>query len=50
MPKVLKKSFSRNSRDFGDNEVQTIFSDLVTFVMMLFILLFVLSYSETGTY
>ena len=30
----------------GDNEVSTIYGDLVTFIMMLFILLFVLAYNE----
>ncbi|RAP32954.1 hypothetical protein DID80_08360, partial [Candidatus Marinamargulisbacteria bacterium SCGC AAA071-K20] len=33
----------------ASNEVQTIFSDLITFIMMLFILLFVLSFNDNAT-
>ena len=35
--------------DSGDSDVQTVFGDLVCFIMMLFILLFVLSYNENKT-
>lgn len=35
--------------DSGDGDVQTVFGDLVCFIMMLFILLFVLSYNENKT-
>ena len=33
----------------ASNEVQTIFADLITFIMMLFILLFVLSFNDNAT-
>ena len=49
MPKALKKTVVSSDSDGGSDEVQTIFGDLVTFVMMLFILLFVLSYNEEKT-
>ena len=49
MPKALKKTVVASDGDGGSDEVQTIFGDLVTFVMMLFILLFVLSYNEEKT-
>tara|TARA_B100001989_G_C24510639_1_gene450222 strand:+ start:311 stop:985 length:675 start_codon:yes stop_codon:yes gene_type:complete len=49
MPKALKKTVVSSDGDGGSDEVQTIFGDLVTFVMMLFILLFVLSYNEEKT-
>ena len=34
----------------GDGDVQTVYGDLITFVMMLFVLLFVLSYNENKTH
>ena len=45
-----KLEHSQSLNDVGDSEVQTIYSDLVTFVMMLFILLFVLSYNDEKTH
>ena len=32
--------------DDGANEISTVYGDLVTFMMMLFVLMFVLSYNE----
>ena len=43
-PKLSKQGNSESEE--GGSEVQTIYGDLVTFVMMLFILLFVLAYNE----
>jgi chemotaxis protein MotB len=39
-----------NDVDNGQSEVQTVYADLVTFIMMLFILLFVLSYNDQSTH
>jgi chemotaxis protein MotB len=38
-----------DSSDDASSEVQTIYGDLVTFIMMLFILLFVLSFNDNAT-
>ena len=50
---MLRKKLSKpiqSIEDDGNREVQTVYSDLVTFVMMLFILLFVLSYNNEKTH
>tara|TARA_B100000427_G_scaffold115540_1_gene95950 strand:+ start:1376 stop:2071 length:696 start_codon:yes stop_codon:yes gene_type:complete len=50
---VLRKKLSKPNQsieDDGNSEVQTVYADLVTFVMMLFILLFVLSYNNEKTH
>ncbi|MBG90925.1 MAG: hypothetical protein CL521_03805 [Actinobacteria bacterium] len=41
-----RRSPEPEAADDNDNVAQTVFGDLITFVMMLFILLFVLSYNE----
>ena len=46
MPKRKLQVNKQSGDDGGASEVQTIYADLVTFVMMLFILLFVLSYND----
>ncbi len=46
MPKRKLQVNKQAGGDGGASEVQTIYADLVTFVMMLFILLFVLSYND----
>lgn len=48
MPRRKNKIIVEDS-DSGDGDVQTVFGDLVCFIMMLFILLFVLSYNENKT-
>ncbi len=50
---MLRKKLSKPNQsieDDGNSEVQTVYADLVTFVMMLFILLFVLSYNNEKTH
>ena len=50
---MLRKKISKpiqSLEDDGNSEVQTVYADLVTFVMMLFILLFVLSYNNDKTH
>ena len=49
MPRRKPQLQSQGADDGGSSEVQTIYADLVTFVMMLFILLFVLSYNDEKT-
>lgn len=49
MLKKKKKLVVESDTDTGDSDVQTVFGDLVCFIMMLFILLFVLSYNENKT-
>ncbi|RAP26294.1 hypothetical protein DID74_02255 [Candidatus Marinamargulisbacteria bacterium SCGC AG-333-B06] len=46
MPRKKPKIQKQTDEAGGSSEVQTIYADLVTFVMMLFILLFVLSYND----
>ena len=46
MPRRKPQLQSQITDGGGSSEVQTIYADLVTFVMMLFILLFVLSYND----
>ena len=47
--KKKNKIVVEGDSDSGDGDVQTVFGDLVCFIMMLFILLFVLSYNENKT-
>jgi len=49
VPRRKPQLQSQGADDGGSSEVQTIYADLVTFVMMLFILLFVLSYNDEKT-
>ena len=45
---MLKRPRKKNNEinDTGDSEIQTVYGDLITFIMMLFVLLFVMSYND----
>ena len=50
MPKRPQNPVPEESSDDGSSDVQMVYGDLMTFVMMLFVLLFVLSYNDNKTH